>query len=105
MADPLARLSVGDFAPAVGDAFALDAGEHGRLELRLVEAVSLVPQSLRAKAGGGREPFSLRFRGPAEPVFGQQILPLVHPRLGRLDIFVVPTGRDAAGTSYEAVFA
>lgn len=52
-----------------------------------------------------REPFSLVFRGPAEPALAQAIQPLRHPRLGTLALFLVPIGADGDGRRYEAVFA
>jgi hypothetical protein len=52
-----------------------------------------------------RTPFSLVFKGPVDPVLGQQMYPLVHAELGELEIFIVPIGQDDSGTRYEAVFA
>jgi hypothetical protein len=98
----LDRLTAEDFAPLIGDAFAFDAGEPGRLELELVE-VNAVPDSGVGTAE--REPFELLFRGPAEPIFAQQIFPLEHPALGRLDVFLVPVGRQQDGARYEAIFS
>ena len=48
--------------------------------------------------------FSLFFRGPHEPLLPQQIYPLEHDQLGRLDLFIVPVKRDEGGLYYEAVF-
>jgi hypothetical protein len=98
----LDQLGADDFSPLVGDAFALDAGEHGRLQLELVE---VKPGPWPAGPTASRAPFSLTFRGPAEPVFAQQMLRLQHAGLGELAIFVVPLGRDDDGTTYEAVFS
>ena len=101
----LERLTATSFAPAVGDTFALDGGEAGRLELELVGGSPARPGC----AGGGRlrlrAPFTLEFRGPLEPVLPQRIYALEHPSLGPLEIFIVPVGRDEAGTTYEAVFS
>ncbi|MEA2425775.1 MAG: hypothetical protein QOH13_2185 [Thermoleophilaceae bacterium] len=98
----LDRLTADDFTPLVGETFAFDAGEPGRFELELLE--------VNAAAGPGvptaeRMPFELLFRGPAEPVFAQQIFPLEHAALGRLDIFLVPVARDQDGARYEAIFS
>jgi hypothetical protein len=51
-----------------------------------------------------REPFSLVFAGPAAPVLPQSIYRLENDDLGALEIFLVPIGRDAGGTRYEAAF-
>ena len=53
---------------------------------------------------GGRQPFRLRFRGPRDPLLAQSIYRLMHAGLGALEIFIVPIGRDAESTTYEAIF-
>ena len=95
----LEGLTVESFAPAVGDAFAVHGATPAPLRLELAEARPLGPAP-----PGGRAPFSLVFRGPADPVLAQRIYRLEHAGLGTLEIFLVPVGRDAAGTRYEAVF-
>lgn len=52
----------------------------------------------------GRAPFSLLFAvdGEAEPV--QALFELEHEALGRLQVFLVPIGRDERGLLFEAVF-
>ena len=92
-------LALDDFTPALGEAFALDAGGTRGLELRLVEARSLGDQAFK-----DRTPFALLFRGPREPVLAQAMYRLTHQRLGALDIFIVPVGRGADGVDYEAIF-
>lgn len=53
-----------------------------------------------------REPFSLLFRAATRELqLPQQIHPLEHPQLGRLELFMVPLGPDATGMRYEAIFA
>lgn len=49
-------------------------------------------------------PFSLVLRGPRAPLLPQATYALVHPRLGRIEVFLVPLGQDAQGTRYEATF-
>jgi hypothetical protein len=53
---------------------------------------------------GGRQPFSLIFRGPASPALPQGIHHLTHPDLGPLEIFLVPIDPGGQGSAYEAVF-
>lgn len=98
----LERLTANSFAPAVGDTFVVDAGEAGRLELELLASRPHDPDA--PDDSGTRAPFTLEFRGPADPVLPQQIYRLEHPSLGPLEIFIVPVGRDESGTTYEAVF-
>jgi hypothetical protein len=48
--------------------------------------------------------FSVIFRGPLEQPFGQGMYPIRHARMGQVDLFLVPVGREADGMRYEAVF-
>lgn len=99
----LAELTAELFAPHVGEAFAVrPAGQPElRLELELAEARRLRD----ASTGEGRAPFVLTFSGPPEQLLTQQIVPLEHASLGRLELFLVPLALDAGGARYEAVFA
>lgn len=51
-----------------------------------------------------RQPFTLQFHGPAEPVLPDATYHLQHEVLGGLEVFLVPIGPDAAGMRYEAIF-
>lgn len=90
-------LTVETFEDRVGDGFRLVA-DDGTLDLSLVECERL------REAAREREPFSLVFLGPSEPILPQQIYRLEHDELGELEIFLVPIAQDADGTRYEAVF-
>lgn len=83
--------------------FRLEPGPDGAgaLALELVECATLPS----GRAPEGREPFSLLFRGPAQPVLPQRIYRLENDDLGELEIFLVPVGSDPEATTYEAVFA
>ena len=94
----LDELTLATFEPLVGEPFALEAGGHS-LALVLDTATGL------AERPGGRDPFSLVFRGPPQPLLAQAIHPLDHAALGRLELFIVPIGRDGTGVSYEAIFS
>ena len=73
-------------------------GEPGSHHLA-VESVRVLPaHRLRA------EPFVVVLRGPATPLLPQATYTISHPRLGPLDVFLVPVGVDAAGARYEAMF-
>jgi hypothetical protein len=54
---------------------------------------------------GTRSPFHLIFRGPREPVLAQQTCRLENDRIGALEVFIVPIGRNGDGADYEAIFA
>jgi len=96
----LENLALRDFLERVGEEFRLE-GPSGAVPLTLVEIVDL---ARRENPGPRRSPFSLVFRGPAQPVLPQRTYPLENAALGRLEIFLVPIGPDAAGMRYEAVF-
>ncbi len=94
MTDPFDTLAVTAAAaePHVGSAFTLwDGPEPVALTLSAVERV-----------GGLDDCFALVFRTAA--VLPQATYPVEHAVLGRVALFLVPVGRDAAGALYEAVF-
>jgi hypothetical protein len=50
------------------------------------------------------EQFSLIFRGPLTPHFGQGTYTVEHEKLGTLDLFFVPLGPHSTGMSYQVIF-
>lgn len=101
-------LSAVDFAPVVGTRFRL-AGVAPPLELELTQLTPSSPRDAadaarRAAAGIRSEPFALVFRGPPDRPLGQGTRALEHPRLGALEIFLVPIQPGPDGPRYEAVF-
>jgi hypothetical protein len=96
--DRLAGLQLTDFTPHVGDGFQTDLDGIG-VRLVLETALPLPKHQSRP-----RDPFALHFHGPLEPQLQQAIHRLTHPVLGDLEIFLVPTGLDARGVAYEAIF-
>ncbi len=89
-------------------AFAATVDEDYRIALEGGASIALTLVAARPVAGGAPGPdptaFALEFRGPRTPAFGQGLVPLDHPRLGRLELFVVPIGEGPDGRRYEAVF-
>ena len=90
----LESLTADSFRPRLREHFKLQL-DDGRLDLELVEVAEF-------DAGGraGRAPFSIVFRGPADPALAQGIWKLENDRLGELELFLVPIGPG----QYEAVF-
>ncbi len=86
------------WAEALGSRFLLAAEGGGLLPLTLTEVRPEPPLA-------GYEQFSALFLGPAAFVLPQRTYALRHEGLGALALFLVPVGRDAAGTRYEAVFS
>jgi hypothetical protein len=95
-----------DFTPAtfselVGEPFRLLLDDGSALDLELV---SVTPAPVHPGEAREREPFSVVFRGPTEPVVPQRIYRLENERLGAFELFIVPVGPDESGMQYEAVF-
>jgi hypothetical protein len=105
----LDALRPADFRALSGERFAVrtwqgsaagagSAEGHAGLELELVAVEDLRPHSRRA------EPFSLTFRGPRRQLLPQGIHTLESPRMGALQLFLVPIRGDAESVDYEAIF-
>lgn len=89
----LDRLTAAHLEPLTGDTFVV--GEA------TAELVAVTPGR---EVPGRRHGFSLLFRAATPDAWGQGTYPVSHSRLGRLDLFLVPVGRDAGGLLLEAVF-
>ena len=92
-------LTASDFSTYIDRAFPVTAGEV-QLMLVLTEATARAPVATHL-----RTPFSLMFRGPAQPILPQGTYDFEHPQHGTLAIFIVPVGADATGVQYQAVFS
>jgi uncharacterized protein DUF6916 len=93
-------LTYESFGSHVNSSFSLGLGET-TVELTLTEATR---QMVRPFPGMMREPFSLIFRSSSQVVLPQRMYPLRHQALGKLDMFLVPIGRDMHGVVYQAVY-
>lgn len=97
----IGALTAEDFDPLVGGELAArpvgkGAGEPVRLRL--------VSVTRHPGATGFRAPFSLELLGASSPVQAQGTYRLAHPRLGDLDLFMVPVGASGEGVTYEIAF-
>lgn len=90
------------FAKHLGETFRAQVDGRPAIELVLAQAIS--GRMAGPRPGLPDRPFSLVFvsRGPAAPV--QRTYRLEHPRLGALDLFLVPLGPEGGGMRFEAVF-
>ena len=86
-----------DFLPLVGSSVVVAASGH-EATVEILEASALASPSPR------NEPFRLIFRSSPNWRAAQGIYRMQHPRLGPLDLFVVPVGPDGTGLCYEAIF-
>ena len=91
-----------DFAVHLNQTFHVQTDSPEPLQLELVEVNKL--GSKKKKGEEGRRPFSVIFRGPAEPILPQRIYQVSHEKLGTLDLFLVPVGQGEKGVQYEALF-
>ena len=95
---PLDALTKDSFEPSRGERFQLSTPDGPAFDLTLA---AIAGNGMRGKA---REQFSLHFLGPRDPVLPQMIYRLENPRMGVLEIFLVPIARTDAGVTYEAIF-
>ena len=95
----IGTMTKADFDGHVGAVFKIDRADL-TVSLTLIECAT----HRKAQMPGGREPFTLLFRGPAEPVLDQGLYDLVHPERGTVTIFIAPVAGGQGGIDYEAAF-
>ncbi len=94
-----------DFAAHLEEPFAIDLEtDFPGLEPLVLTLIKAEPIDTGQDPGERRVPFALVFRGPGEPALAQRVYALDNATMGRVDIFLVPIGRDEEGMRYEAVF-
>jgi hypothetical protein len=91
------KLSKAYFSEALNTPFHLHTDTGESLDLELIELKD-------GFALPGQEQFSLKFRGPGQSILPQKTYRMDHDRIGPFDLFIVPIGRGADDTYYEAVF-
>ena len=113
MASPadLGKLQLCDFEPHLNAVFEMDLPD-GKVPLRLHEVTAhkhKLPETVttdegkehKIRDGGG---FTLQFIAPESSRLGQGIYPINHPKLGTMEIFLVPNGPAHDGHGFHAVF-
>ncbi len=94
-------LHASTFAPHVGTEFTVAASDGEQVALVLVEVTELPEQPGTPRP----DPFNLVFAGPPAASAPQGLYELVHPILGRLELFLVPAQPEADGRPrYRASF-
>ena len=93
-----------EFAACIGQNFQLEIAPGQTLPAILGEATLLKHTQTPGQHPERRAPFSLVFQVPVDSPLPQQIYALEHSRLGRLEIFLVPVGREAGNLLLEAIF-
>ena len=92
------KLTREDWTAYLNCAFHGDPVAGPPLTFKLIEI-----RSLGSASAGRREPYSLIFRAPAEPVLNQGIVELRQEEFGVVALFLAPVGPDNQGMCYEAV--
>lgn len=96
----------GDFIDLVGQDFDVAAASEGSPQaLRLIQATEAGEVGGPGPDGQIRQQFSLVFLGVLDAMLPQGTYQLSHPRLGELELFLVPLGPSTEGMQYEAAFA
>jgi hypothetical protein len=101
---PLEQLGFDAFAKLVKTNLRVWIDAQASVELELAE---ITPPRVTSTGGAHSrkyENFTLEFLGPAEPVLPQRIYCFDSAPIGRFELFIVPVGRDANGTRYQAAF-
>ncbi len=93
----LEKLHKVTFDSLLDEPFHVDVPGSAGFDLKLVE----VTEHLHTVR---QESFSVFFHGPASSFIRQGMYRLCHEKLGEIDLFLVPIGRDRDGYEYEAVF-
>ena len=96
----IAEVTVETFAGREGERFSIRFADT-TLDLTLVEVERMPEEWGRTEH---REAFSVTFEGTLDPALGQQVWPLDHDELGRLDVFLAPLGPEGESMRYQAVF-
>jgi hypothetical protein len=85
------------FAENLNTKFRIPVQGGSAAELELVEVVETM-------ATPSRQQFSVFFRGPLDYMLPQAIYRMEHEKMGTIDLFIVPIGKEPDGFHYEAVF-
>jgi hypothetical protein len=96
-------IGLDQFARQVNTSFVAMNGSKAA-KLLLLDASAFAPATLDAE-DADNEKFTLLFRGSAYEALGQDTYQFLHPRLGRVPIFVVPVNRPGPVNSSYAFYA
>jgi hypothetical protein len=91
------KLTKEAFSENLNTTFRIQLDAAGAAEVELLEVVEGVSTP-------AQEQFSIVFRGPLEYFLPQHTYHVEHEKMGEMDIFIVPVGKEADGFRYEAVF-
>lgn len=101
----LAQLTYDAAKSLEGTTFDVDLPDGSSIRMRLDEVLRYELRQGRRARAPKREPFSLYFLGPLEPLLPQAMYTLRSDTVTFKQVFIVPIARNAEATEYEAVFA
>lgn len=106
MTDEPRFLHAKDVEGHVGETFAvvIDLGNDGDTELLSLKLASCEATKVHEYPNRKRDPFSLIFLGPVEPLLPQGTYTLTSDSWGRHDFFLVPVGQTETNTRYQSLF-
>ena len=102
----LAELTFGKAKTLEGTIFRVELPDGESLSLKLDEVLPYESRQRRRTRGTTpkRDPFSLYFLGPVQPILPQAIYTFRSEATTFDQLFIVPIGQDEESTEYEAVF-
>jgi hypothetical protein len=103
----LADLTIDIAKTLEGETFEVALRDGRTIPMKLDAALSFERKQRRPTRGAPvpkREPFTLLFLGPPDPVLEQAMYAFRGQRVSFENLFIVPIGRDAEAAEYEAVF-
>ncbi|HEV7376753.1 MAG TPA: hypothetical protein VGN95_18710 [Pyrinomonadaceae bacterium] len=93
----LETLNLASFSEHLNTKFRIHPDDSTVVETELIEAVD-------DESTPSQERFSLIFRGPHQPYLAQSLYRIEHDKMGTLNLFLVPVGKNEDGFEYQAVF-
>lgn len=94
-------MTIDDFQTCLGQTFILDPKNEPKLEIELIQ---VEPIGILEPESDARQPFSVLFLGPTEPILPQHLYLIENATLGKQMLFLVPIGHDEKGMLYDATF-
>lgn len=86
------------FDPHLNTKFEVNTETEGMVEVELVDIADHTRENL--------ESFSLLFKGPKGKFFDQRLYKVMHPKMGELELFLVPVVHEKQDAFYyESVFS
>jgi hypothetical protein len=103
----LAELTIDIAKTLEGTIFEVPLEDGRTIIMKLDAALSYERTQRRPQRGAPppkREPFTLFFLGPPDPLLKQAMYTFRNEHVSFENLFIVPVGRDEAAAEYEAVF-